>query len=109
MSFLRRLFGGGGKSGDPEGMYFYIRAPKTGEVIRLRLNRSNDLSLTEDLAGYFARKVIVGQKSFERIEAHFQFDKNRRFVTADVTGGELVEREDYEAYLAAQAQRTDKS
>ena len=108
MSFLKRLFGGGGKPGDPEGMYFYIRAPKTGEVIRVRLNRSNDLSLTEDMAGYFARKVIVGQKSFERIEAYFQFDKNRRFVTANVTGGELVERDEYEAYLAGQAQRADE-
>ncbi|MEB2286803.1 MAG: hypothetical protein OZ934_01710 [Anaerolineae bacterium] len=109
MSFLKRLLGGGGKSGDPEGLYFYVRAAKTGEVIRVRLNRSNDLSLTEDLGGYFARKVIVGQKSFERIETHFHFDKNRHFVSADVTGGELVEREDYETYLAAQAPRTDQS
>jgi hypothetical protein len=99
--------GGGGKPGDPEGMFFYVRSAKTGEVIRVRLNRSNDLSLTEDMAGYFARKIVVGQQGFQRIEVEFQFDKNRRFVTADVTGGELVEREDYEAYLAGQAQRAD--
>lgn len=104
MSFLKRLFGGRSKSGDPEGLYFYIRAHKTGEVIRVRLHRNNDLSQTDDLQGYFARKVIVGQKSFDRLEAYFEFDRNRRFVSAEVTGGELVEREDYEAYLAAQAQ-----
>lgn len=109
MRFLKKLFGGGGKSGDAEGMYFYVRASKTGEVIRVRLNRSNDLSLTEDMAGYFARKVIVGQQGFQRIEVQFQFDKNRRFITADVSGGELVEREDYETYLSGQAQRADQN
>ncbi len=106
MSFLKRLFGGGSKSSDPEGMYFYIRAHKTGEVIRVRLHRQNDLSQTDDLQGYFARKIVVGQKSFDRLEAYFEFDRNRRFVSGEVTGGELVEREDYEAYLAAQAQQS---
>jgi len=108
VGFLKKLFGGG-KSSDPDGLYFYIRADNTGEVIKVRLNRSNDLSLTEDMQGYFARKMIVGQKSFERIEAEFQFDKNRRLVAADIVGGELVKREDYESYLASQTPTTPEA
>jgi hypothetical protein len=103
MNFLRKLFGGGAPSGDQEGMYFYIRAKKTGEVIPVRLHRFNDLSMSDDGNSYYVRKLIVGQRSFDRIEAEFFFDKNRSFVSADISGGELVERDDYEQYLAKQS------
>lgn len=108
MDFLKRLFGGGRRSGgDAEGLYFYVRAQRTGEVIQVRIHRFNDLSLMDSDGGYFTRKVIVGTKSFDRLEAEFYFDRNRKFVSCDVTGGELVEREDYEAYLAGQASGSD--
>jgi hypothetical protein len=102
MNLLKKLLGGGGasRSGDASGMYYYVRSDRTGEVIQVRLNRENDLSLGDDGASYYARKVIVGQKSFDRIEAEFYFDGARRFVSCDVTGGALVERDDYEQYLA---------
>ncbi len=101
MDFLKRLLGGGASpSGDKDGIYFYVKAHQTGEVIRIRLNKANDLSLS-DGGGYFSRKVIVGQRSFERIEAEFHFDERRRFISVDVSGGELVDQSDYEAYLAS--------
>ncbi len=104
MDFLKRLFGGGRSGeGDQDGLYFYVRSKQTGEVIRVRLHRYNDLSQSDDMQGYYAHKTIVGSKSFDRIEADFRFDKGRRLVDADLVGGELVEREDYEAYLAEQA------
>jgi hypothetical protein len=108
MNFLKRWFGGSGgmSRGDKEGVYFYIRAKRTGEVIQVRLNRSNDLSLTDSGDSYYVRKLAVGQRSFDRIEAEFFFDRNRNFVSADVTGGELVERADYEQYLADQSSST---
>jgi hypothetical protein len=101
MNILKRLLGGSTSGGDQEGMYFYVRADRTGEVIQVRLHRYNDLSLS-DSGGYFTRKLIVGQRSFDRIEAEFYFDKNRNFVSAEVTGGELVDRADYDEYLAEQ-------
>lgn len=105
MDFLKRLFGGGrAGDSDAEGVYFYVRSQSTGEVVRIRLHRYNDLSQTEDQQGYYARKVIVGQKSFDRMEAEFFFDKNRRFVSGEVTGGTLVDEADYHAYLAAHNQ-----
>lgn len=104
MNFLRNLFGGGqsGGDGDKDGIYFYVRSNHSDEIIRLRLHRGNDLTLMDDGSGFFVRKVMVGQKSFNRIEGEFYFDRNRRFRSADLTGGELVEQADYDAYVAAQ-------
>jgi hypothetical protein len=101
MNFLKKLLGGGASSGDQEGIYFYVRAARTGEVIQVRLHRYNDLSMS-DSGGYYTRKLIVGQHSFDRIEAEFYFDKSRNFVSAEVSGGELADRADYDEYLAEQ-------
>lgn len=105
MKFLKRWFGERNNisSGDKDGIYFYIRAKRTGEVIQVRLNRVNDLSLTDSGDSYYVRKLVVGRRSFDRIEAEFFFDKNRNFVSADITGGDLVERADYDQYLADQS------
>ena len=103
MSFLKKLFGGTGEQNtDRDGIYFYIRSQASGEVIKVRLNRMNDLSLNEDQRGYYARKVVVGQRSFNRIEAVFMFDSNRRLVSAEADKGEFVEEADYEAFLDSQ-------
>ncbi len=102
VGFLKRLFGGGQSGGDKDGLYFYFRADRSGEVVQVRLHRFNDLSLTDDGKGYYTRKVIVGPHSYERLEAEFMFDKNRNLQSCEVTGGEMVEQEHYEAYLAAQ-------
>lgn len=102
VGFLKRLFGGGQAGGDKDGLYFYFRADRSGEVIQVRLHRFNDLSLTDDGKGYFTRKLIVGPHSYERLEAEFMFDRNRNLQSCEVTGGEMVEQADYEAYLSAQ-------
>lgn len=105
MGFLKRLFGGGGNQGskdDPDGLYYYFRSDRSGEVVQVRLHRFNDLSLMDDGKTYFSRKMVVGSKSYERMEAEFMFDGSRRLISCEVTGGELVEREDYDAYHAAQ-------
>jgi hypothetical protein len=102
MDFLKRLLGGGqsGPGRDKDGMYFYIRNEQTGETVQVRLHRYNDLSLADDGQNYRVRKVIVGEKSFHRLEAEFTFDKNRSLVGCDVEGGQLVDRKAYETYLA---------
>ncbi len=104
MGFLKKLFGGGqSRSSDADGLYFYVRAKRTNEVIALRINRANDLSITDDQNGYYVRKIAVGQRSFDRIECEFWFDKDRHFVSAEIAGGELVDREDYDDFVAAQS------
>lgn len=99
MDFLRRLFGGGGASFQSSGMYFYIRSRRSGEIIELRLDLNQ---LTPDyekerVSGYYAHKTLVGQRSFERLEADFHFDPQKQLVDQKVTGGEFVTREDFVA------------
>ncbi|MBN1287011.1 MAG: hypothetical protein JXB47_16545 [Anaerolineae bacterium] len=104
MNFLRRFFGmgegqGGRQVHDPNGIYFYVRSHRCDEVIQVRLDRRNDLSQADfETPGYYARKLIVGTKCFDRMEAEFWFDQNRQLVEKKVTGGEFVEHEDYLAY-----------
>ncbi|NPV67418.1 MAG: hypothetical protein HPY64_09770 [Anaerolineae bacterium] len=96
MDFLKRLFGGGA-SRDTSGMYFYIRSRRSGEIIRLRLDL-NQLSPEyegERISGYYTHKTLVGQRSFERLEADFTFDASKRLLEKSVTGGEFVTREDW--------------
>jgi hypothetical protein len=107
VNLLKQLFGGkGGRSGDPDGIYVYVRSSHTGEVIQVRLHRYNDLTLSDDEQNYFVRKLIVGHKSFDRLEADFTFDKNRRLISCAVDGGEQVDRAAYDAYLAQEAAST---
>jgi hypothetical protein len=103
MNFLRKLFGGGAdRGGDKEGMYFYVRSQRSGEVIQVRLHRFNDLSLTEDGRGYYVRKLATGSRGYDQVELELHFDQKRNFLSANITGGDLVERADYEAFLAQQ-------
>ncbi len=97
MDFLRKLFGG--EPRDDSGLYFYIRSKRSGEIVRVRLdlNQFTPLYEGDKLTGYFVRKTVVGQRSFERMEAEFNFDANKRLIDKTVTGGEFVEREDWVA------------
>lgn len=97
MGFLRRLFGGAGGGQDDKGLYFYIRSKRSGEIVRLRLdpNQFTPEYEGERVSGYYTRKVVVGQRSFERMEAEFHFDRSKRLVEKTVTGGEFVERADW--------------
>ncbi len=101
MNFLKRLFGlgGGHHANDPRGLYYYVRPQRCDEVILVRLDKSNDLSIQDfEPTTYYARKLIVGTKCFDRMEAEFTFDSRRRLIEKKISGGEFVEYEDYVAY-----------
>jgi hypothetical protein len=101
---LRRIFGGGGGGGEPgdrSGLYFYVACRVCGEVIRVRINRHNDLSPIEDGDGYRVRKSIVGKQCFRRIEAELTFDKGYRQVESEISGGTISTREEWDAWEAA--------
>jgi len=107
-SFFARFFGGGPGGGAPGdiGLYYYVRCIKCNEVIKVRVNPNNDLSARDDGSGYFSRKMIVGQRCYNRIEAEFEFGGNRRFKTAEISGGTLVDKK---AFLADQAEQQAKA
>ena len=109
MSFLKKLFSGGGSPSD-EGIYFYVRCNNCKEPIRIRINPSSDLSPTfegedegDDPTGYEVRKEILGNRCYRLIEATWQFDTRRRVIGREFHGGTEITAEEYKAETAAQA------
>jgi hypothetical protein len=95
MSFLKRLFGSRGGSGSrDQGIYVYIKIRRSGEVVRLRINKLNDLSRNDD-GQLFVRKLVMGTRSFERVEAMLYFDDSYHLKDAELVGGELAAEADY--------------
>jgi hypothetical protein len=125
----RRLFGGGsipggldggdggrgaggpvkparGRHKGDEGLYFYVRLTRTGEVVEIRLIPRQELVPDYKSGGYFSRKVITGPRTLARADAVFRFDEKHRFSGAEINGGELVERSDaHSADEAADVQK----
>jgi hypothetical protein len=97
---LKKSLAGGGTRGD-NGLYFYIRLAGSGEIVRLRLIPGQELVPDYENGSYFAHKSIIGPRSFERAEATFHFDGQRRFERADISNGELTD----EAAYARQQER----
>lgn len=100
MDFLRRLFGGGGGD-DSKGMYVYVRPRGCDEVVRVRIDRYNDLSLSDDGETYWVHKYVRGTKCFQQVEVDLFFDKNRQLQNSEVAGGSLVSEEEYNAWVSS--------
>lgn len=101
MEFLKKLFSGSGEPRDG-GMYYYVRSRRSGEIVQVRLdpNQLTPEYENERVTGYYARKVLVGQRSFERMEAEFGFDAQKKLLDKSVQGGEFVTREEWVAQQA---------
>ncbi len=100
MGFLRKLFGGGAPQ--QQAMTFYVRPKRCNEIVVVRLNLMNDLSQTDDGAGYFVRKVARAYRCPFEAELHIYFDKDRRVTDLSVENGESVEEAVYQQWLAEQ-------
>jgi hypothetical protein len=93
---LKSIFAGGGEQQD-DGYYIYVRCRRCGEVIKTRLSLLNDLSMA-DSGGYVVHKTLIGnQLCFERIEVTLTFDEHRRLVDRQISRGEFITAEDYQA------------
>lgn len=104
MDFLKKLFGGGGSDNDGAdrtGLYFYVRPKGCQEVIRVRIDANNDLSLADDNSTYYVRKVVRGTtyKCTREAELELFFDAGRRLSNTQVTSGDLVAKDDYEEWV----------
>ncbi len=107
MDFLKKLFGGGDKSGsrgfggDPDGLYYYVQPRGCDEIVRVRVHRYNELS-ERDEGGYWAHKVIRGTKCTQGAELDLYFDANRKLTNHTVKDGSLVDATAYEAWVTRQ-------
>jgi hypothetical protein len=106
MDFLKKLFGGGGgsSSGDAKGLYYYVKPKGCDEIVRVRIDRNNDLSLADDGKTYWVHKVVMGTKCFQRAEIDFYFNGNRQLSNTEISGGDMVKQADYDAWVASQQQ-----
>jgi hypothetical protein len=101
---IANLFVGKSAASGDIGLYYYVKCNRCGEVIQVRINPMNDLSAADDGGGLFTRKTIVGRRCYNRIEAEFSYDSNRKLTNADITGGTLADRAAYQADQAEHAQ-----
>ena len=96
MSFLRKLFGA--KSPPPdEGIYFYVRCNNCGRIVRVRVNRQNDLQPDWDTGGYTLSKEMMDDKCFRLMRAEVAFDSNYGILSQEAQGGTFVTQADYQA------------
>ena len=103
MSFLKKIFSAAiTGSGDSAGLYYYVKPQGCDEVVRVRINRNNDLSIDEDGKGYWVHKVVMGTTCFQRAELELHFNQNRQVKSSGISGGDLVKEADYKAWLASQ-------
>lgn len=93
---MKSLFAGGGER-DENAYWVYVRCDRCGEAIKTRVDLRNDLSLREE-GGYMVKKTLVGsQRCFERIPITLTFDGNRQFIDSEISGGEFITAEEFEA------------
>jgi hypothetical protein len=92
LSFLSRLFGGGGRATSADGgIYIRVRCDACGEVIQARISPTSELSQSDE-GGYFVRKVLVGRQCFRPIEVELRYaDLGRTETSRAVKGGTSVE------------------
>lgn len=106
MNFLKTLFGGQGanrEEGGGNALFFYVRPARCDDVVRVRIDLNNDLSLNDDSSGYWIRKMIASSNyKCGRAELTLYFDTNRRLLNTEINGGELVSREAYDQWQAGQ-------
>lgn len=68
-----------------------VKCLRCGEVLRAQINLNNDLSLTDDETQYVCRKLLMGQaRCFQAVEVVLTFDRQRRLIDKQVSGGEWL-------------------
>jgi hypothetical protein len=97
MQTLKKFLSGLFTSGKPPGrdLRLEVRCSRCGEIISLRVDLANELSLQDETgtsAGYYCRKVVIGQqRCYQPIEIELFFDVNRRLKEKKIQGGQFVD------------------
>lgn len=103
MGFLKKIFGGGEKKSseyvDTRGVYFYVRCDNCRTIVKLRADKEYDLARQGD--GFVWHKTIVDNRCFRSIPTVVVLDGNYQVVSAEISGGEYVTEEAYNAFQQA--------
>jgi hypothetical protein len=103
MNFLKKLFAGSPAGRDERGQFYYVKPHRCDDILRVRIDMMNDLSLTDDGSGYWVRKLASSSNyKCNQVELTLYFDNNRRLNNSEIQGGTLVDQAAYDAWQAAQ-------
>jgi len=78
-------------------LWLYVRCDRCGEKIRVRIDRRYDVNPDYEKGGYILRKEILGYRCPQLIYATLHFDRNFNVTSRDITGGQFITREEFEA------------
>ncbi len=78
---------------DGQALHARVRTDKRGEVIRVRLSKSSEMSLAP--GGYFVRKVLVGPKTLDQATLEVTMNRGHKVTLAVVEGGVLIPVRDW--------------
>jgi hypothetical protein len=73
---------------DGHALHARVRTHRSGEVIRVRLSKTSELSSTH--SGFFVRKVLVGPKSLDQASLEVTLNGAYKVTLAVVEGGDLL-------------------
>ena len=79
-----------------------MQCSRCGEKLQARVDTWNELTPdyegnSDDPSSYFCRKVLVGEKlCFQPIELSLTFDKNRKLINQEITGGKYIEKAEFD-------------
>jgi hypothetical protein len=91
MQWLRRLFSAG--PAPVTVLTVTVRCDHCGQLITTRINLLNDLSELDQPDGnvvFVVRKTLVADRCFRRLNTELRFTRDRRFVSAAVSGGTMI-------------------
>lgn len=102
MSFLNKLFGGGGKGSDSDAnaMWLYVQCGKCGAPVAIRVDTRNDLSTDYETGGRYLRKEIMDSTCFRLMYANVSFDGAGKVMDKSIEGGTFLTKEEYEVARA---------
>jgi uncharacterized Zn finger protein len=107
MGFFKKIFGGGEKKPseyvDKRGVYFYVRCDNCGTVVKLRADKEYDLERQDN--GFVWHKTVVDNRCFHSMPTVVVLDANYEVVSTEISGGEYVTEQNFEAYLQEQASK----
>ena len=93
VSFLDKLLG---RSSEQGVLWLYVRCGNCGAEVRVRINLYNDLSVADD-GGHILRKEIMDSRCCQLMHAVLHFDGKRRVISRDITGGDFISQDEFEA------------
>lgn len=79
---------------DANALHCQVRTSRNGEVIKVRLSKTSEMSLQGN--SYFVRKVLVGPKTLDNATLEVTMTRAHKVTVATVDGGELIPVRDWE-------------